>query len=82
MVGALAGITVLELTRVSPGSFCMCIHISSIYTVKLPSLMSSLNSAFIIIWKVAGELVRPKNITVGSNSPLSIMKAAFHQSSL
>jgi hypothetical protein len=36
---------------------------------------------FIIVWKVAGELVRPKNMTVGSKSPLFVMKATFHLSS-
>ncbi len=35
---------------------------------------------FIIIWNVAGEFVSPKNITVGSNSPLGVRKAAFHSS--
>ena len=35
---------------------------------------------FIIAWKVAGELVRPKNITVGSKSPRGVMKEAFHLS--
>jgi len=35
---------------------------------------------FIIVWKVAGELVRPKNITVGSKSPSFVMNAAFHLS--
>jgi len=33
-----------------------------------------------MIWKVAGELVSPKNITVGSNSPSGVRKAAFHLS--
>ena len=32
-------------------------------------------------WKVAGELVSPKNMTIGSNSPLLVQKAAFHSSS-
>jgi hypothetical protein len=27
---------------------------------------------------VAGEFVRPKNMTVGSNNPSFVMKAAFH----
>src|SRR6266853_360332 len=36
------------------------------------------NSVFIIDWKVMGELVSPKNITVGSYSPLLVVKAAFH----
>ena len=31
-------------------------------------------------WKVAGELVNPKNITQGSNRPLSVLKVAFHSS--
>jgi hypothetical protein len=35
---------------------------------------------FIIIWKVAGELVRPKNITIGSNNPSGVRKVAFHSS--
>ena len=35
---------------------------------------------FIIIWKVTGELVSPKNIMVGSNSPSGVRKAAFHLS--
>ncbi len=35
---------------------------------------------FIIIWKVAGELVSPKNMTIGSYRPLLVMKAAFHRS--
>src|SRR5229473_8649456 len=35
---------------------------------------------FIIIWKVAGELVSLKNITIGSKSPSGVRKAAFHSS--
>ena len=35
---------------------------------------------FIIIWKVAGEFMSLKNITVGSNSPSGVRKAAFHSS--
>ncbi|KIJ10925.1 hypothetical protein PAXINDRAFT_36638, partial [Paxillus involutus ATCC 200175] len=35
---------------------------------------------FIIVWNVAGELVRPKNITRGSNRPRLVRKAAFHSS--
>ena len=34
----------------------------------------------IIAWNVAGELHNPKNITIGSKSPLFILKAAFHWS--
>src|SRR5258708_37753874 len=32
---------------------------------------------FIIIWKVARELVSPKNMTVGSKSPSGVKKATF-----
>src|SRR5260370_41576894 len=35
---------------------------------------------FIIIWKVAGELVSPKNMTIGSKSPLGVRNAAFGSS--
>ena len=45
-----------------------------------PAATPSLKIVFIIIWNVAGELVSPKNITVGSNSPLGVRKAAFHSS--
>ncbi len=31
-------------------------------------------------WKVAGEFVSPKNMTVGSNSPSLVLKVAFHSS--
>ena len=43
-----------------------------------PSAIILRNELFIKRWKVAGELVRLKNITVGSKSPLWVMKAAFH----
>ncbi len=29
-------------------------------------------------WKVAGEFINLKNITVGSNNPSLVLKAAFH----
>ena len=45
-----------------------------------PSITCLQKIVFIIIWKVAGELVRPKNITVGSKSPSGVRKAAFHSS--
>ena len=44
------------------------------------SITCHLKIVFIIIWKVAGELVSPKNITVGSKSPSGVKKAAFHSS--
>src|SRR6266576_194372 len=54
--------------------------ISSIYTESHPFATSVRNIVFIIIWNVAGELVRPKNITVGSNSPSGVRNAPFHSS--
>ena len=36
--------------------------------------MKSLRMSFIIVWKVAGELHRPKNITCGSYNPHSWQK--------
>jgi len=38
--------------------------------------------SFIIVWKVAGLLVIPKNITRGSKRPRLVRKAAFHLSRL
>src|SRR6266478_6920103 len=40
----------------------------------------SLNIWFMVHWKVARVFVSPKNITCGSNSPLGVLKAAFHSS--
>src|SRR6266851_10450418 len=48
--------------------------------VMLPSSIRSQNIVFIIVWKVAGELVSLKNMTVGSYRPSLVMKAAFHRS--
>ena len=45
-----------------------------------PDRMRSLKIVSIIDWKVLGELVSPKNMTVGSKSPLFVLKAAFHSS--
>jgi len=50
------------------------------YTVSQPSQISSSNIAFIMAWNIAGELVMPKNVTIGSYSPSLVMKAAFHLS--
>ena len=43
-----------------------------------PSAIMSRKESFMNRWNVAGELVSPKNITVGSKRPLCVMKAAFH----
>src|SRR5271155_5601710 len=45
-----------------------------------PSLIISSKISSIIVWKVAGLLVRPKNMTKGSNNPRLVRKAAFHSS--
>ena len=34
----------------------------------------------IIVWKVVGELVSPKYMTIGSQTPKQVLKAAFHWS--
>jgi hypothetical protein len=52
----------------------------SMYTVNHFSAMSLVNMEFIIVWKVAGELVSLKNMMVSSNRPSLVMKAAFHSS--
>src|SRR6266404_8889753 len=65
---------------VSCFSHFVCTAISSMYTDSQPCATSVRKIVFIIIWKVAGELVRPKNITVGSNSPSGVRKVAFHSS--
>src|SRR6266403_6415227 len=53
---------------------------SSMYTESHPWVISVRKKVFIIIWKVAGEFVSAKNITVGSNRPSGVRKAAFHLS--
>src|SRR6266478_6403938 len=53
---------------------------SSMYTDNQPWATSVRKMVFIIIWNVAGEFVSPKNITVGSNRPSGVRKAAFHSS--
>ena len=36
--------------------------------------------SFIMVWKIAGLLVIPKNITQGLNRPQLVQKATFHLS--
>ena len=33
-----------------------------------------------MVWNIAGEFVKPKNVTLGSNRPWFVMNAAFHSS--
>ena len=48
--------------------------------VSHDSAISWANIEFIIVWKVAGEFVSSKNITIGSYKPWFMRKAAFHLS--
>ena len=64
----------------SLSSSSVAIMTLSIYTLSHPCAISSWKISSIMVWKVAGEFVRPKNITVGSNSPSEVLKAAFHSS--
>ncbi|KAF8529937.1 hypothetical protein JB92DRAFT_2858824 [Gautieria morchelliformis] len=52
----------------------------SMNTTTTPSSMRLLKMSFIIVWKVAGLFVSPKNMTRGSYRPLFVRKAAFHSS--
>ncbi len=63
---------------VSPGRAAVWIAISSIYTIMLLSVIRLRNIVFIMVWNVMGELVSPKNIMVGSYSPLFVVNTAFH----
>jgi hypothetical protein len=54
---------------------------SSIYTVMVLHAISSRNIMFIMVWKVVGEFVRLKNMTVGSYRPSGVVNVAFQQSS-
>ena len=56
------------------------IRMLSIYTMIFRAMIKSQKIMFIIAWKVARELVRLKNITVGSKRPRSVTKEAFHSS--
>ena len=50
------------------------------YTMQNPYAIKSENVWSIMFWNVAGELHLPKNITVGSKSPLLVLNAAFYSS--
>ena len=50
------------------------------YITTIPAMIKSWKILFIIIWKVAGLLVLPKNITRDSKRPLLVWKAAFYSS--
>ena len=44
-------------------------------------LIRSLNNSFIMAWKVAGEFVNPKNMTISLKDPSGVVNTAFHLSS-
>src|SRR5258707_15269793 len=67
-------------SSVSPGCLFVWIARSSMYTESHPCATCLRNMVFIIIWKVAGEFVRPKNMTVGSKRPSGVRNATFHSS--
>ena len=52
----------------------------SIKLTTLPVLIRSHKISFIIVWKVTGEFVSPKNMTIGSNDPSSVINTAFYSS--
>ena len=63
-----------------PSSISVPTIMSSMNTATFPVLIKSLNNSFIIAWKVAGEFVNPKNITIGSKNPSGVVNAAFYLS--
>ena len=56
------------------------IKMLSIYTMIFWAIIRSQKIMFIIAWKVAGELVRLKNITIGLKRLRSVTNATFHLS--
>ena len=52
-------------------------RMSSKYTTTTPSEIRSSNIASIIVWKVAGLLVRPKNMTRGFIKALVSLESGF-----
>ena len=64
-------------------SFLVAMRMSSMYTNSSVGnwLVRGRNIFAMALQKVAGELVSPKNITVGWNNPRGVLKAAFHWSS-
>ena len=56
------------------------IRILSKYTTMIPSAMRVLKMSFIMVWKVAGLLVIPKNIIRDSKRLRLVQKTAFHSS--
>ena len=53
---------------------------SSMNVAVFPWFIISQNKSFIIIWKVVGELVKPKYMTVSSYTLICVVNMAFHLS--
>ena len=60
---------ILQTAHLCSSSIFIKIRMLSKYTTTIPSAMRVLKISFIIVWKVAGLLVIPKNITKGSKRP-------------
>src|SRR5260370_41518374 len=55
----------------------------SLVTLQCSSRVGvKIKMSFIMVWNVAGELHKPKNMTKGSKSPQLVIKATFHSSPL
>ena len=61
-----------------PSLVSVIIRILSINVAVFPWFIRSWKRSFIIVWKVAGELVNPKYMTVGSYALICVVNAAFH----
>jgi len=54
--------------------------ISSMKVAMVPWLIISQKRLFIIVWKVAGELVSLKYMTIGLYASIYVIKTIFHSS--
>ena len=70
----------LQTARPCSSSVFVKIKMSSKYTMTIPLAMTVQKTLFIMVWKVVGLLVIPKNITRGSKRLRLVRKAAFHSS--
>ena len=63
-----------------PSSVSVATKMSSMKVAVSSWFIRSLNRLFIIAWKVAGEFVNPKYMTMGSYALICVMNATFHLS--
>ena len=78
-----SSISSIFLLLVHYGFFFISIPIitSSMKLYIFSVLIKSLSNSFIMVWNVASEFVKLKNITIGSNNPSGVVKSAFYLSS-